>query len=137
MTPRPVVHLELHTANLARACAFYTRLCGWRAERIQAGPRAYQALEWDGGIGGGVVECGTERPAWLPYVEVARVDDATERALQLGAGVLLEPREGPAGWRSVVAVPDGAELALWQPKPASPVRAAGRAGRAEPGRGTA
>jgi hypothetical protein len=30
--------------------------------------------------------------------------------------VLLEPREGPAGWRSVVAVPAGAEVALCQPK---------------------
>jgi predicted enzyme related to lactoylglutathione lyase len=30
--------------------------------------------------------------------------------------VLFGPREGPAGWRSVVAVPDGAEIALWQPK---------------------
>jgi len=44
----------------------------------------------------------------------------TERARLLGATVLLEPREGPAGWRSVVAAPAGAELALWQPKTARP-----------------
>ena len=30
--------------------------------------------------------------------------------------VLLEPREGPAGWRSVVATPEGGEIAFWQPK---------------------
>ena len=35
---------------------------------------------------------------------------------QLGASVLLAPREGPAGWRSVVATPDGGEIAFWQPK---------------------
>jgi hypothetical protein len=29
---------------------------------------------------------------------------------------LLEPREGPAGWRSVLASSDGGEIALWQPK---------------------
>jgi hypothetical protein len=34
----------------------------------------------------------------------------------LGAAVLLEPREGPAGWRSVVAAPGAGELALWQPR---------------------
>jgi predicted enzyme related to lactoylglutathione lyase len=34
----------------------------------------------------------------------------------LGARVLLEPREGPAGWRSVIATPAGAELAFWQAK---------------------
>jgi predicted enzyme related to lactoylglutathione lyase len=27
----PVVHLELQTSNLARACAFYTGLFGWSA----------------------------------------------------------------------------------------------------------
>jgi hypothetical protein len=31
--------------------------------------------------------------------------------------VLLEPREGPAGWRSVVSTPAGGEIAFWQPKP--------------------
>jgi predicted enzyme related to lactoylglutathione lyase len=115
-SPAPVVHLELHTGNLARACDFYSRLFGWRVERVEAGPRSYQALDWGDGLGGGVVECGTTRPLWLPYVEVSRIDEATERARRLGVGVLLEPREGPAGWRSVVAVPDGAEIALWQSK---------------------
>jgi predicted enzyme related to lactoylglutathione lyase len=113
----PVVHLELHTANLERACAFYSKLVGWRPERIVAGGGSYLALELGGGLGGGVVECGTERPVWLPYVSVPAVADATERAQRLGAAVLLEPREGPAGWRSVVAAPDAGEIALWQSKP--------------------
>ncbi len=69
-----------------------------------------------GGVGGGIVECGTRRPCWLPYVEVERIDELTDRARRLGASVLLEPREGPAGWRSVVATPTGGEIALWQPK---------------------
>jgi predicted enzyme related to lactoylglutathione lyase len=111
-----VVHLELRTGNLSRACAFYTRLFGWRAERIDLGPCSYLALELGGRIEGGVVEGDLEHPAWLPYVDVPHVAEATEQAHRLGAGVLLEPREGPAGWRSVVAVPDGAAIALWQPK---------------------
>jgi predicted enzyme related to lactoylglutathione lyase len=49
-------------------------------------------------------------------VQVAAIAEATERARSLGAAVLLEPREGPAGWRSVIATPAGAELAFWQPK---------------------
>jgi len=116
MTRLPVVHFELHTGNLARACDVYGRLCGWRVERVEAGPRAYQALDWGGEVGGGVVECGTSRALWLPYVEVADVEAVTEHARRLGADVLLEPRAGPAGRRSVVAVPDGAELAFWEPK---------------------
>ncbi|MGH3036893.1 MAG: VOC family protein [Gaiellaceae bacterium] len=112
----PVVHLELQTCNLPRACGFYTRLFGWRAERIDVGSASYLALELGDGIEGGVVERDTERSLWLPYVEVVDVDATTERACELGAAVLLEPREGPAGWRSVVAAPAGAEIALWQPK---------------------
>jgi uncharacterized protein len=73
-------------------------------------------LELGGGFGGGIVECGTARPLWLPYVEVAEIAEATDRAGKLGASVLLEPREGPAGWRSVVSTPCGGEIAFWQPK---------------------
>ena len=42
--------------------------------------------------------------------------EVTERACGLGAAVVLEPREGPVGWRSVLAVPSGARIALWQSK---------------------
>ena len=111
-----VVHLELHTGDLARACAFYSRLCGWRPQRIDAGGGSYVALELGGGFGGGgVVECETVRPLWLPYVAVADVAEVTERARGLGASVLLEPREGPAGRRSVVTAPAVGEIAFWQP----------------------
>jgi uncharacterized protein len=112
----PVVHLELHTGDLPEAEALYKQLCGWRAERIDAGGGSYLALELGGGIGGGIVECEIRRPLWLPYVEVAEIAEVTERARGLGATVLLEPREGPAGTRSVVATPAGAEIAFWQPK---------------------
>ena len=112
----PIVHLELHTGDLRGASAFYERLFGWHPERVGAGRCAYTALDLGRGLGGGIVECETRRPVWLPYVEVPDVADVTERARGLGAAVLLDPREGPAGWRSVVAEPAGAEIAFWQPK---------------------
>jgi hypothetical protein len=115
-TANPVVHLELHTGDLPRACAFYAELCGWRSERIETACGSYRALDPGPGLSGGVVECETSRPLWLPYVEVAEISAATERARELGASLLLEPREGPAGWRSVVVAPAGGEIAFWQPK---------------------
>ena len=113
---KPVVHLELHTGDLPGAFAFYARALRLapRANRRRGG--SYLALELGGGLGGGIVECETRRPLWLPYVEVPDVAEATERGRLLGASVLLEPREGPAGWRSVVGAPAGAEIAFWQPK---------------------
>ena len=113
---RPIVHLELHTGDLPGARAFYGELCGWRTERIDTRCGSYHALELGGSLGGGMVECEAPRPLWLPYVEVGDIAEATARAHDLGAAVLLDPREGPAGWRSVVVTPAGGEVAFWQPK---------------------
>ena len=113
---KPVVHLELHTGDLPGARAFYAGLCGWRPEEIAVASGSYLALEMGDGPGGGIVQCAARRPLWLPYVEVDDVAHATARARELGATVLLEPREGPAGWRGVVAAPAAGEVAFWQPK---------------------
>ncbi|MGD0606628.1 MAG: hypothetical protein ABSA53_23970 [Streptosporangiaceae bacterium] len=113
---RPVVHLELHTANQARASAFCSELLQWEPELIRAASSSYLALDLGSRLGGGIVECGTLWPVWLPYVEVDLIYAATERARQLGAAVLLEPREGPSGWRSVVSSAEAGQVALWKPK---------------------
>jgi predicted enzyme related to lactoylglutathione lyase len=114
--PRRVVHLELHTGDLPVASAFYEQLLGWRPERVETRCGSYHALGLGGALDGGIVECGTPEPRWLPYVEVERIDHATALARELGAAVLLESREGPTGWRSVVSAPAAGEVALWQPK---------------------
>jgi predicted enzyme related to lactoylglutathione lyase len=115
MSRHSVVHLELHTGDLPEARGLYAELCGWPGERIGSGRASYLALEL-GGIGGGIVECGTARPVWVPYVEVRRIGEVTDRARRLGASVLLEPRECANGWRSVVTTVQGGEIAFWQPK---------------------
>ena len=112
----PVVHLELRSPDPARACAFYAQLLGWRTESVATGTGAYVALALAHAVGGGAVGSEDAPAAWLPYAEVADLAERTELGRRLGATVLLEPREGPAGRRSVLAVPDGAQIALWQPK---------------------
>jgi uncharacterized protein len=114
--PRPVVHLELHTGDKGRAGTFLTRLLHWRPELVGPNGASYLAVDIGASIGGGIVECGARKPLWLPYVEVDRIEQATEAARHLGATVLLSPREGPAGWRSVVSSPSAGEIALWEAK---------------------
>jgi predicted enzyme related to lactoylglutathione lyase len=111
-----VVHLELCTPNLPRACAFYTRLFDWRAETVHVGAGRYLALDLGTDLQGGVAEQERVQPLWLPYVQVPDVAAGTERARSLGGSVEIEPREGPAGWRSVVTAPAAGQIALWQPK---------------------
>ena len=112
----PVIHLELHTGDLAGARDALTSLCGWQNARVDTRHGSYHAFELGGGLGGGIVECEARRPLWLPYVEVPDIRAATERAGAVGATVLVEPREGSLGWRAVVATPAGGELAFWQRK---------------------
>jgi predicted enzyme related to lactoylglutathione lyase len=111
-----VVHLELHTGDLVRARAFYAEICGWRTQRIDTATGSYLSLGLAETLGGGIVECPIERPLWLPYIEVAEIGRATDHARLAGASVLLEPREGPTGWRSVVASRSAGEIAFWQSK---------------------
>ena len=71
-----IVHLELHTRDEGGARDYYQRLCGWPSQRIEAGNGSYLALAFGNGLGGGIVECGTQRALWLPYVGVERIDQA-------------------------------------------------------------
>jgi uncharacterized protein len=113
---REVIHLELHTADGSEAASFLSCLLGWRPEEVQAADVSYVSLRMGDRLGGGIVQCGARPAQWIPYVVVDHLESATGRAQELGAAVLLEPREGPYGWRSVVDSPSGGMIALWQQK---------------------
>lgn len=92
-------------------------MCGWRPEQIESRHGSYLGLDLSHEFGGGIVETpDTEQALWLPYAQVPDIHAATERAREIGARVLLEVREGPAGWRSIVEAPAGGQLAFWQHK---------------------
>lgn len=112
MRARGIVHLELHTDDSSGAINFLSGLFGWQAKQV--GP--YLSVGVGDRVGGGIIECGAHPAQWLPYVVVDRVDETTSIARTLGASVLLEPREGPAGWRSVVTSPSSGAVALWELK---------------------
>jgi len=116
MRARTVVHLELHTGDLAGARDFCAQACDWHAHPLETPAGRYVALDLGARIGGGIVQCPAPRPLWLPYVEVTDIGAATDRARLAGAQVLLGPREGPAGWRSVIRSEAAGELAFWAPK---------------------
>jgi len=96
----PLVHLELHTGDLAGARAFYASCAAGGRRRSAARGRSYLALGLGAAVGGGIVECGTPRSMWLPYVAVDDVAEVTAHARRLGASVLLgrakAPRDGAA-----------------------------------------
>ena len=115
--PDPVVHLELHTPNLPRACGFYGELLGWSTDVVRVASGAYVGLGLGERVDGGIVESEREPPRWIPYVETARIEAARQRAERLGALSAGPIHEGAAGWWCTIRGPEGSTVAIWEPKP--------------------
>jgi len=117
----PFVHVELHTQSLGKSKEFYGSLFDWKLENfpMQDSEEPYVGVAVGEGTGGGMMtQPEPQTPsAWMPYVEVASVDDYTEKAIKLGANLVREKTEVPEmGWFSIISDPSGAVIGLWQNK---------------------
>jgi predicted enzyme related to lactoylglutathione lyase len=104
---------ELATNNANAAKSFYTGLFGWGVGGNE------QYCEWKSGEQsiGGMMEIQDVPPNWLPYVMVADINTATDKAKELGGQVLMEPQAaGEYGMFSVFLDPQGACFAMFQSK---------------------
>ncbi len=106
---------ELMTKDVAKAKAFYTTLFGWEAENMAAAGMDYTVLKVAGkGIGGIMaVPPGAEGmpPMWGAYVTVDDVDQTAQTAKQLGATLLVPPKDIPkVGRFCVIQDPQGAVI---------------------------
>ena len=115
----PFVHIELMTADVAQAKAFYSGLFDWKLEDVPG--MEYTMINVGEGTGGGMMKTvQPESPSyWMSYVLVDDVTVATQKARSLGATICKEVTEIPGmGWFSIFTDPGGATLALWQMNPA-------------------
>jgi predicted enzyme related to lactoylglutathione lyase len=113
----PFVHVELNTADPAKAKSFYSKLFDWKLEDVPGGD--YTMIKVGEGTGGGIMKQPVPGApsTWLAYVNVDDIQAATRKARTLGATVMKDVTEIPdAGWFSVIADPTGAVLALWKAK---------------------
>jgi hypothetical protein len=62
----PVVHLELHTSDLAQARSLDSGLLGRRSERVDTDCGSYLALELGGRLGGGSSSATPRTPSGSP-----------------------------------------------------------------------
>ena len=115
---------ELMTEDVTASAAFYRDLFGWRSEPFETLdkkqlPNGYQIFKLkDQAMGiAGMIKCPTPgAPSqWIPYVVVAKTDDAVAQAKRLGAEILLEPTDIPdVGRIAVLRDPQGAILGVHQ-----------------------
>lgn len=113
--------IELMAANAADARTFYTELFGWTvAEHPMGDLGMYYIFQQEGQDVAAMYERTPEMagvpPFWMSYVRVDDADAATEKAKSLGGTVHNGPMDvGPQGRMTVLADPQGAAFAIWQP----------------------
>lgn len=93
---------------------FYGALLGW-AIGPDTDPGPYNGWIMDGAQPwASVIEAGPATAGrWVPYVQVDDLDIAVDKAISLGATVVADKADGPAGTAVTIADPGGALLALW------------------------
>jgi uncharacterized protein len=108
--------VDLGTNDAAGAKAFYGGLFGWEFEDGPTGEQGtYSTCRLDGRAVAGLYDQ-AEQPGWGSHVNVEDADQATARARELGADVLVEPFDTPGGGRvAMVRDPAGAAVSLSQP----------------------
>jgi len=125
MTPSPTTGRfcwhELMTTDPAGALTFYGKLAGWTAEAMPGDP-TYQVLKARGKVRvGGVMELPQQArqmgsPShWVPYIEVADVDDVVRKATAMGGRTYVSPNDIPKMGRfAVLADNQGATFAVYK-----------------------
>jgi len=110
---------ELTTTDLPAGRNFYSEMFGWEQIReldLGEGKGIYHIFGRGPFTYGGMMKKPDDMPApshWLHYIEVESADAATERAVNAGGKVLLDPIEVPSGARiAILSDPQGAPFAV-------------------------
>jgi predicted enzyme related to lactoylglutathione lyase len=112
---------ELTTRDTKGAESFYTKLFGWTAKH--SAPSAgmeYTEFSIQGQPSIGMMDMPAQMPRsvpsyWMPYFQVVDCEGSVAKAKQLGAGVMVEPRDIPGTGRfSILRDPQGAMFAVFK-----------------------
>ena len=115
-----VTHTELASSDPAATRAWCESVLGWKFDRsvpTPAGP--YHMWQTKMGTGGGIrANNPPEVPGSIPYVEVADIKAAYNKAIKSGAAAMFAPDKlpGDAGWIAIVAAPGGVAVGFWSKK---------------------
>jgi uncharacterized protein len=115
----PFAYVELHTQDTSKATDFYRRLFDWKVKTTETPGGPYTELDPGEGFPGGLLATKGKAPsAWVVYMKVADVENATRRAVELGAKVVVEKTPVPdMGWFTLCVDPTGATFGLWETVP--------------------
>lgn len=111
---------RLMTQNVNEAKRFYCKLFGWELHKANLGDLPIFIFKKGDKEVGGMMETpiGLEEtfsPHWMSYIAVEDINLTVEKAVALGATVLLPIKNiGTNGYISVLLDPTGARIGIWQ-----------------------
>ncbi|MEV6850123.1 VOC family protein [Actinoplanes sp. NPDC051411] len=108
----PFVFFDLRTPDVAASRAFYAQLFGWVAADGPMPMLTDGGAPWAGFTP--LAPDDARRPQWVPYAPVDDLDQATGRAVALGATLVRGRTELPVGSLTVIEDPAGATIVLWE-----------------------
>ena len=122
--------LELMTNDVDAARAFYTEVVGWGTQTMTGSGPPYTMFTAASGPVAGVWALSDEEraqglpPHWRAYIGTPDADGVTQKAIDAGGRVLMQPMDVPnIGRMSVVTDPHGAAFGPYTPHewPATPL----------------
>src|SRR5262245_11890414 len=118
MANNRVVHFEIPANKPQELTKFYQELFGWKFDKAEIPGVEYWLCDTGSegpGINGAIMQRQNAQQPWMNYVDVASIDEALEKATQLGGMVAL-PKTPVADIGAVAAIidPQGNLCGLWQ-----------------------
>ncbi len=114
----PVWH-ELYAKDYAAAVKFYQDVFGWTTEVLSDAPEfRYTTLGSGDAAEAGILDASgfpAEVPShWMVYFAVGNADEAIEKAVAMGASVVMAPQDSPYGRNATLKDPTGATFVISQ-----------------------
>ncbi|MGH9838783.1 MAG: VOC family protein [Blastocatellia bacterium] len=115
---QPVVQWQMIVKNPDRSAEFYGRLFGWTVNADNALGYRMVNTGSERGIQGGIWPAPPDAHAFVQlFVEVGDVAAYVEKAVGMGANVIIPPQKLPDGDEmAVIHDPEGIPLALYKPR---------------------
>lgn len=118
MATNRIVHFEIPADQPEALTKFYGNLFGWTFQQFPNAGTEYWLCDTgsDGpGINGAVMQRQHPQQPWMNYVDIASIDEALEKATQLGAKVALPKTPIPnVGAFAAIMDPQGNICGLWE-----------------------
>lgn len=124
MVDHTVIHFEIPAENVKKLTEFYSKLFGWRIERMP-GPTEYFGIETvpinakgelaRPGVNGGIMKRQSAEHKPVNYIAVESVDEYMNKIEKLGGRITVPKMEVPGiGWWALALDPDGNQFAIMQ-----------------------